>query len=59
MRTKLPEELQAGDRLVSNGPPLQVAAFASDPPSMPLVLLFTDGTTVTITELDVPVEVYP
>lgn len=65
MHTKLPADLQRGDRLVrrtTDGRALPdgvVEAFAEDPPRYPLVLLFTDGSTVPIANLDIPVEVHP
>lgn len=65
MLTKLPGDLQAGDRMVRRDdqgrelPAGVVQAFASDPPTIPLAVLFTDGSTVVVTDLDVPVEVHP
>lgn len=59
MRTKMPADLKAGDRLVArygrHVVTLEAEAFAYD--GGHLHVRFTDDTTVTITDLDVPVEV--
>lgn len=69
MATKMPSELRPGDRLVVQplalagvGAPtiteLELADVWLDPPAQTMVLLFTDGSRVNVTE-NVPVQVRP
>ena len=57
MITKMPDDITPGDRLVSDRGPLRVVAYAEEAGARHLQ--FHDGTFVTITALDVPVEVSP
>lgn len=66
MRTKMPAELRAGDQVVvraghrTTTPAISLLLRAHDPPGGPLVavhLRLSDGTEVTVTDLQTPVEV--